>query len=180
MIDDDSQLKDGVCIPAELQQTLPSRTRLAARGRLIYSLVGGIIVSIALATLAMIVGSLTPGEIKERNALRREGSVTYTNDVRVGGMRSATVFYTFTYKGQSYSGNAFLPHEYSEKVENYSKAGRFPVLFLPRNPSINHPYDWTGSGSVPLIFYILLITIIFQWIFLARFILYYLRLARMG
>lgn len=180
MIDDDSQLKDEVSVPAELQQTLPRRIRLAVRGRSIYYFVGSIVVSIAIATLAMIAGSLTPKEIRERNALRREGNVTHTNDVRVGGMRSATVFYTFTYNGQSYSGNAFLPHEYLEKVENYSKTGKFPVLFLPRNPSINHPNDWTGSGSVPLILYLLLIIIIFQWIFLSRFILHDLRLARNG
>jgi hypothetical protein len=175
---DDNQLKNEICLPAELQQKLPRRIRPTARG--IYYLVGSMLVSLAIVAFVMIVGSLTPKEIEERNDLQREGSLTYTNSVQVGGMRSATVFYTFIYNGESYSGKAYLPREYLEKVSNYSKLGHFPVLFLPRNPSINHPYDWEGSGSFPFVGYALITIIIIQWSLLIRLILQDLRLARYG
>ena len=113
-VSDNSPLKNEICAPAELQQKLPRKIRLAARG--IYYLAGSMLVSIAVATFVVIVGSVTPKEIKDRNDLGREGNLIYTNDVQVGGMRSATVFYTFTYSGKSYSGKAFLPHEYLGKV----------------------------------------------------------------
>ncbi len=177
---DGGQLQNQICVHAELQQQLPRRIRPQVNARGIYYLVGGTLVSVAIAALIIIVGSLTPKEIKDRVALKREGSLTYTNDVRVGGGRSSTVFYTFTFKGQSYSGKAFLPHEYLDKVVSYSKVGNFPILFVPRNPSINHPYDWMGSGSFPLICYLLTIIIIVQWSVLIKSIFQDLRFARNG
>jgi hypothetical protein len=175
---DDSRLENDTCAPAELQPKLPKRFRLAARS--IYCLVGSILVSIAIATFIILLGAFTPKEIKDRSDLAREGSLTYTNDVRVGGMRSATVFYTFTYNGKSYSGKTYLPTEYSKKVLNYSRSGNFPVLFLPENPSINHPSDWRGNGPFPFIGYILIVVLVIQWTGLIRFIRPDLRLARNG
>jgi hypothetical protein len=177
MSGDDSTAIDRV-IPAELQQQTPRKTRLTAMG--VYCLVGSMTVSGAIAALVILVGSLTPKEIRDRHDLEREGRVTYTNDVQAGGMRSATVFYTFTYDGQSYSGKARLPHDYLEKVLNYSKSGGFPVLFLPRDPSINHPYDWKGNGPFPFIGYLLILIVIVQWTGLIRFFLRDFRLARSG
>jgi len=110
----DNQLNNGIPVPAELQQNSPRRIRPTARG--IYYLAGSTLVSLAIVAFIIIVASLTPKEVEERNDLQREGSLIYTNNVQVGGMRSATVFYTFTYSGKSYSGKAFLPHEYLGKV----------------------------------------------------------------
>jgi hypothetical protein len=172
-----SSLMDGV-IPAELNQELPRKTRLTPMG--IYSLVGSGTVSAAIVALVVAFGSFTPKEIKDRHDLEREGRVTYTDDVQVGGMRSATVFYSFAYDGQSYSGKAFLPHEYLERVLNYSKSGSFPVVFLPRDPSINHPNDWKGNGSFPFVGYLLILILIIQWTGLTRLFLRDLRLARNG
>jgi hypothetical protein len=95
-------------------------------------------------------------------------------------MRSATVFYSFIYDGRSYSGKALLPHEYLGKVLNYSKSGGFPVLFLPRDPSINHPSDWAGNGPFPFIGYLIILILIVQWTGLIRLFVRDLRLARNG
>jgi hypothetical protein len=122
--------------------------------------------------MIILVGALTPKEIRDRKALQSEGSVAHTNDVQIGGMRDATVFYTFTFNGRPYSGKAFLPREYSARVLNYSKFGNFPILFLPRDPSISHPYDWSGDGPIPILFYILIIILIVQWSGLIRFVLH--------
>jgi hypothetical protein len=173
-----AQLENETCVPAELQQKLPRRIRLAAAG--ILYLVTNVLVSTAIVTFIILAGSLTPKDIKDRNDLQREGSVTFTNDVRIGGKGSATVFYTFTYNGKSYSGKAYLPREYSKKVLSYSKAGNFPVTFLPGDPTINHPYDWRGVGSFPSFLYLLILLIIVQWSALIRFLLPDLRLARNG
>ena len=104
---DDNQLDNGICVPAELQQRLPRRVRLRLGARGIYYLVGDTLVylvgdtlvSIAIAALIIVAGSLTPKEIKERNELKREGSLTYTNDVQVGGGRSSTVFFYVSLQG---------------------------------------------------------------------------------
>ena len=163
---DHSELEN---FPAEHQQNPRRWSRFVARNG--YLFVGNILVSTAIVAAIILVGALTPKEIEDRKALQREGSVTYTNNVQIGGRRDATVFYTFTFNGRSYSGKAFLPHEYSEKVQNYSKDGNFPVLFIPENPSINHPYDWSGNGPIPILFYILIIILIVQWSSLVRFVL---------
>jgi hypothetical protein len=179
MIDDGNHIQSKSYVPAELQQVLPRKFRPQLAVGSIYYFVGTMVVSGAIATFAMLGGSQTLKEIKDRNALKQESSLTYTNDVRVGGLHSATVYYSFVSKGRQYRGEAFLPREYSERVRSYSRTGNFPVLFVPTNPSINHPYDWTGSGS-PLLFFILSLIVIVQWVLLARFMLYDLRLARNG
>jgi hypothetical protein len=176
-VSNSNQPENDICVPEELQQELPRKICLAQRG--IYYLVGSTVVSIAIAAFIITGSSSTPKEIKDRYDLQHHGSVTYTNDVRVGGMRSATVFYTFSYDGNIYNGRAFLPHEYLDKVLNYSQVGHFPVLFLPENPLVNHPYDWMG-GSFPFFLYLFGLIIVAQWAVLIRLILQDLRLARSG
>lgn len=176
-MNDVPRVEEGFTIPRELQQNVPRKVRLSGRGT--YSLVGSAMVSVAIAVFIIVVGSLTPREIRNRNELKREGKVAYTNDVRVGGMRSATVFYSFAYDGRTYEGQAFLPHQYLGDVLSYSRHGGFPVLFLPRNPSINHPYGW-GSGPFPYFLYIFVAILVIQWSILTRYIVRDLHLARYG
>lgn len=176
-MNDEPLVEKSFCIPRELQQDVPRKVRLSGKGT--YYLVGSGIVSMAIAAFILVVGSLTPNEIRNRNALERGGEVTYTNDVRVGGMRSATVFYSFSYAGRTYDGEAFLPHEYLDSILSYSKHGGFPVLFLPTNPSINHPYGWS-SGSFPYFLYIFVAIIVVQWAVLLNYLVRDLRLARYG
>ena len=162
---DNSKFENETYIPEGSQ---PSFLRFVVRNK--YLFVCNSLVSIAIAAMIISIGALMPREIKDRNDLKREGRVTYTNDVQVGGRRDATVFYTFTYDGKTYSSKAFIPIEYADKVLNYSKSGGFPILFLPRNPSINHPKDWTGNGPAPIHLYILVIILIVQWSRLAMYV----------
>jgi hypothetical protein len=168
MVDNDS-LKSSVEIPVELQQTLPRRVRPA--GWVIFYFAFNMLLSAGLVTIVVLVGSLTPKEIRESNDLQRDGRLAYANNVRVTGMRSSTVSYTFTYNGKSYSGKAFLPSQSEKSVEKYAKTGNLPILFLPTNPLINHPFDWKGSGPFPFFGYIFGVLIVVQWIVFIRFIL---------
>jgi len=163
----ESPLENENGVPDDSPQPLRRLMRFAARNG--YLLVGNILVSSALVTAIIFVGAFTPKDIKDRNDLRREGRVTYTNDVHVGGRRDATVFYTFTYDQKSYSGKAFLPSEYLDKVRNYSKSGDFPVQFLPMDPSINHPNDWIGNGPTAILLPILVAILAIQLSRLAWF-----------
>jgi hypothetical protein len=180
MTDGNDRLINNMSIPAELRLGPPRSIRFTLTGRAIYYLLGSVIVSAAIGALLMIAGSLTPRELIQRAELKREGKVVYAKDVHVGGMRSATVFYTFTYNGVSYTGESFLPHEYLEKVLTYSRVGGFPLMVLQSNPTISHPSDWSGSGSIPTIVYIFVLILAFQWAVLARSIHYDARLVRDG
>jgi len=151
-------------IDADEQHSVMSRV-LRNISENIYLIAINTLLSGVFVTMILVGGSLTPKEIEAGKELKREGVLTYTNDVQVGGIRSATVFYTFIYDGKSYSGKALLPREYKERVPNYSKTGKFPVRFLPRDPSINHP-DWTEP--FPFLACFLIPVVLVQWVGMAK------------
>jgi hypothetical protein len=167
-----------MCVPVELQQNTPRKIRLAARG--LYYLIGSTLVSIVLLACAVGLSIHDAKLVKRGNELTRDGHLTYTNDVQIGGPRQATVYYSFTYNGENYHGDAFLPKERVAQVEQYCKSGSFPILFLPNDPSVNHPYDWHDTQSVPLLKLFFALLVIVQWSVLFRFILQDLRLVRSG
>lgn len=179
MTDDDSTLIDRV-IPAELQQRLPRKTRVAARG--IYYLVGSFVISIFLLAFAAMALRKTARDVRNGRELARDGLLAYTGDVQSGGMHLATVYYTFNFDGRLYRGEAALPPKYLNKINDYSRSRNFAVLFLPRDPSINHPYDWQDdeSYSFSLIAYVLIAIAMIQWAVLGKFILRDRQLARNG
>ena len=166
------------CVPAELQQERPRRFRLAAKG--VYYLLGSLVVSTAALAVVIALSIHDAKMIKKGNELAHEGQLVYTDDVRAGGGRNATVYYSFNYNGERYRGSAFLPKEHLSQVEQYSKSGSFPVLFLPSNPSVNHPSDWHDTETLPWMKYLFVLIVIFQWSYLVRFILRDLRLVRCG
>src|ERR1700749_4321689 len=108
MTESNDHFTSNISIPAELRQDSPRSISFTLTWRAIYYLGGSMIVSAVIGALIMIAGSLTPREIRERAELRRDGKVVYADGVHVGGMRSATVFYGFTYNGVSYTGQSFL------------------------------------------------------------------------
>jgi hypothetical protein len=170
----DSEVDNEVCIPPELRQELPRKIRPAA------------VLVICVAILALISTCiLTAFVLVARNArndsqLAREGRLAHTNDVRVGGRDDTKVFYTFINNGQSYDGEAFIPRNDLEKVANYSKVGNFPILFLPSNPSISHPYDWRESRLPLLVLLLPIAVIIYVFHVWVRFLLRDFRFARNG
>jgi len=167
-------------IPAEVQQELPRKIRLAGRG--VYYLLGSVAVSVLILTLAVMVFSKTAKDVRNGRELASGGQLAYTGDVQAGGPHLATVYYSFIYDGTLYRGEALLPQRFLTKIDDYNKSGNFPVLFLPGDPSINHPYDWQDDESYASAFlsYVLIAIFILQWSVLGKFILRDLRLARNG
>jgi hypothetical protein len=177
---EDGMLQNVNCVPAELQHDLPRRIRLAARG--VYYLLGSMAISILMIAFIVVDFSKTAKEVRNGAELARDGIVAYTGDVQAGGMHLATACYSFTWNGTLYRGKARLPSRYLDKIDDYSKSDNFPVLFLPRDPSINHPNDWRDdeSYSSAFISYVLIVLVVIQWSVLFRAILQELRLARNG
>lgn len=134
MIDDCPSENDGH-VPSELQQKLPRKIRLAGRG--IYYFVGSAAVSLLLCAFVVVSLSMTAKKMRNGKELARDGRLAYTGNVRAGGMHSATVHYSFTYNGNLYYGKSALPKRYLSRISDYSRSSDFPVLFLPRDPSIN-------------------------------------------
>jgi hypothetical protein len=168
---DDSRTKGGKSVPDESRQESPRKCKLAAGD--IYSIAGNAIISALMLTLAVMVFAKTAKEVRIGQELAREGRLAYTADVQSGGMHLATVYYSFTDNGITYRGEAMLPRRYLNKINDYSKSGNFPVLFLPRDPSINHPYAWHDDQtySAAFISYLLIAIVIVQWTMLIRLIL---------
>lgn len=177
---DSRQPENENVVPAELLQASPRKVRLAGKG--IYYLVGSVLVSTAMIGFALVGLSITKTNVKNGIELAREGRLAYTGDVKAGGMHLSTVYYGFVYDGRAYRGEALLPRRYLNTISDYNKSGDFPVLFLPRNPSINHPYMWRDDESHGFAFlsYVLAAIVIVQWSMLGRFILTDLKLARNG
>lgn len=92
------------------------------------------------------------------------------------------MYYSFTYNGSLYNGQSALPDRLLHKISDYRKAGNFPVLFLARDPFINHPHDWHDDEwfSFDFLSYMLIAIVIVQWFVLGKSILQDMRLARNG
>jgi hypothetical protein len=157
-LSDEDMISIDQCIPDELQQKMPRKFRLSADG--MYYLYGSLLVSIVFLTFVIGVGINDARLISKGNRLAHEGQLIYTDDVQAGG---ATVYYSFTYNGETYHSEAFLPKKYLSLVERYSKSGSFPVLFLPNNPSINHPYDWHDTVSLLWLRLFVFFCVVFLW-----------------
>jgi hypothetical protein len=168
---DDSRMQNGVSAPDESRQESPRKARRTAG--VIYSLLGNTIISALILTFAVMVFTKNAKDVRVGKELARDGHLAYTADVQSGGMHLATVYYSFINNGITYRGEAMLPHRFLNKINDYSKAGSFPVLFLPRDPSINHPYDWHDDQkySAAFISYLMIAIVIVQWTMLIRFIL---------
>jgi hypothetical protein len=179
-VTDAGKSKSNLPIPTELQQDAPRNIRLSAAG--IYLFLANMLISAFMLAIAVGAFSMTTQNIAKGKLLARDGQVAYTGDVQSAGMHLATVHYSFNYNGQAYRGEALLPKRYLSKINDYSKAGNFRVLFLPRDPSINHPYDWQDdeSYSFPFISYVFVALLILQWSGLIRYTLPDFRLARTG
>jgi hypothetical protein len=145
-----------------------------------YYLCGSLMVSMLLLAFVMELYIYDAKLMKTTNELVHGAHLIYTDDVRAGGRSQATVYYSFTYNGETYLGSAFLPGEYLSLVERYSKSGSFPVLFLPNNPSVNHPKDWQDTESLPWLGYFFVSLVFVQWCVLLRLVLEDLRLIRNG
>jgi hypothetical protein len=95
---------------------------------------------------------LTTQQVQHRNALARQGQVTNATVTRILSGHSTSAVYTFQTAGAAYRGEAKIP-EGQHLVPRVGE--QLPVLFLPFDPSVNHPRDWvwwTGWDVVPHVF----------------------------
>ncbi len=105
-------------------------------------------ISIAFVALAAYLYLRNSREIRDGDDLARRGQVTYAYDVRVGGLRAWSVSYKIRYNGTEFSGRAPIPKGNENEMFSYATSP-FPVLFLPDNPSVNHPKNWSEPDSHP-------------------------------
>jgi hypothetical protein len=111
-------------------------------------------------------------------ALQRDGRETIATVTQVLSGHTTRVYYTFGIGGGStFRGKAKIPEGLYWHSGN---GGRLPVLFLPRDPSINHPIGWawwTWWDLTPYAF-----TLFFSGVSSAILVLAYRRrsLARLG
>ena len=168
MTEDNSSLM-GSALPAEQQQRPTWKTRLKNNA---YILFLNVVISGLILTFAVGVLVDTAKDVRNGKELARYGRLAFTDDVDSGGRGQSIVYYSFTHEGRLYRGKKLLPRKYVNRISDYRKSGTFPFLFLPNNPSINHPYDWHDDESYSSAFvsYVLIAIIVVQWTAWTRFI----------
>jgi hypothetical protein len=143
--------------PAELQQQLPRKISLTSRG--IFIILATAIFSTALLAFAGAGFIHFAHEGKNAADLQRDGRLINADEARHEISRGGyIVYYTFTYNGEVYKGEAGVPDSISKGIlAKIQESGTLPILYLPESPSINHPADWHESGSLPWFLYILVL-----------------------
>jgi hypothetical protein len=141
-------------IPSELSGPVPRKVRLSESSRLLPFL------------LAALIGALTLGgflycmhvarQMHQKSALRQDGVEVQgaITSLKRADRGPDVVQYTFTANGQNISGQADVPPELMQNLENSSSLA---VRYLPSNPAINHPaaWEWSLSSEWLLIFMLL-------------------------
>jgi hypothetical protein len=128
-------------IPSELTGVPPRRVRATGNG--IYAtLMGSAFLAFALAA-AIWAGANTVRQTENRAALRSDSSVIVGEITRTRKRKnSEIVYYTFNANSRSYTGEAELPWQLRNYVEQ-SKS--ITVRYLPTDPDVNHPAAWEWS-----------------------------------
>jgi len=75
-----------------------------------------------------------------REALNRGGREAIARITEIDSGRGSTaVYYTFRLSGTVHQGHAYFPQD---RYLNIRVGEEMPILFLPSDPSINHPISW--------------------------------------
>jgi hypothetical protein len=124
-------------IPSELTGQLPRRTRLAKNG-----VQSAIVLAILLliAVPSMIWACMNAMQLKQtRTALRQD-----SNEVigRVDKRTKSEFHYSFVVNGRSFTGHASI------QLQTFQVSDPLPILYVPTNPSINHPAGWEEPSLV--------------------------------
>jgi hypothetical protein len=134
-------------IPSELRGQLPRRTRLSGNSSLRVLVAS---VFLALGTAGAIWGGKDSlQQAQDKTAIRLGGVNTDASITKLGSEGNSstiTARYSFTVNGENFTGHAVVPESlYSGLLTSAS----LPILYLPSNPSVNHPAAWEWSaGSV--------------------------------
>jgi hypothetical protein len=118
-------------IPSDLTGQLPRRTRLAKNG-IQSAIVLMILIAIAVA-ITLRVGMHAAQLTRTRTALRQD-----SNEVigKVDKRTRSEFYYSFSHNGKTFTGRA------SKQAHNLQVSDPLPILYVPSNPSINHPSAW--------------------------------------
>jgi hypothetical protein len=130
----------------EFPQQVPRKVRLTSKG-VLYVLLA-LALSAACVSFMIHLLLLVDREKHEWTDLTREGQTIYASEVQLRGIPEWNVHYTFAYDGKAYSGLALVPKDKQGEMFNYEKS-LFPILFLPSNPSVNHPKGWSEGDPAP-------------------------------
>jgi hypothetical protein len=136
-MDANIQFAEATAIPSELTGQLPRRTRLARKG-IVFAIVLAILLAIgAVATFRAGVKGLRLTQT--RTALRQE-----SNEVigRVDKKTRSEFYYSFLVNGSTFTGRASI------QLQTFQVSDRLPILYVPSNPSLNHPLAWEEPTAV--------------------------------
>jgi hypothetical protein len=136
-------------IPDELAGTLPRRTRLAQKGILL-AVVLAIVLVIAVAQ-AIWAGMHASHLLQTKSALRQTSSEVIG---KIDKQTKSEYFYSFLVDGTEFTGRA------SMQLQAFRVSDPLPILYLPSNPSLNHPAAWeepTALAWIPFMYQMILI-----------------------
>jgi hypothetical protein len=155
--------------PKELTRALPRETKLTGRG--LFNVILAVIFLMASIGLAFWLRNEAARDAAHAATLHVQGQQA-TGEITTlwhkDRGRVPMVAYAFSANGARIHGESQVPDSQWTKLQ---KAGFLPVLYLPSNPSVNHPAGW-DERSVPDWFPIALPLV---WVFGAAFLLFNLR-----
>jgi hypothetical protein len=163
----------------ELQQQLPRKIRFTTRGLL--TILANLVFSIALVALAVSGFFFNAKQSKNGEELVAAGRVISADDAYIVESRAFHVHYTFTYDGEKYRGESTIPEELSESVrKSVLTTHTLPILYVPSDPSINHPQGWRETEAPPWFLLFLVGTVLVLWLVHGKYLRQNSRLAREG
>lgn len=136
-------------IPDELAGPLPRKSRLAQKGtQLAVALVIVLVLAVAQAIWAGIHASHL---LQTKSALRQTSSEVIG---KIDKQTKSEYFYSFLVDGTQFTGRA------SMQLQTFRVSDPLPILYLPSNPSINHPAAWeepTALAWIPFMYQMILV-----------------------
>jgi hypothetical protein len=103
-------------------------------------------------------------QARHREALNRESKEAIARVTRISG-KTLYAHYTFPFDGKDYHGEAELDHQVEPKwpdgrTKHVRENQQISVLFLPSDPSVNHPsgWAWWSWGDLPPYVFMLFIS----------------------
>jgi hypothetical protein len=135
--------------PAALSGALPRETRLTGPGKLQAILAAGVI----LAGIPLYVSMHKEiADQEARNRALRESGARVTAEIRQlwhqGRSSIPMMAYAFTVQGVTFQNDCEVPNR---RWDHIRKAGMIPVVYLPKDPRVNHPADWEETPTAGFI-----------------------------
>lgn len=144
MDDSKPQSSEAPAIPSALMGQVPRRTRLSGNSLLPITIITVLLVA-GVAT-GLVTGNRAVQQAQHRTALRAAGSNAIGNidELTSGRHEYHVVWYSFVAgDGAIHKGQASVPDNLWSSLK---LADPLPVLYLPGDPTVNHPAGWEWSA----------------------------------